>query len=44
MFSFLLSIVALILGYVFYGAFVDRVFGPDPKRPTPAITKADGVD
>ena len=44
MFSFLLSIVALVLGYVIYGAFVDRMFGPDPKRPTPAITKADGVD
>ncbi len=44
MFSFLLSIVALFLGYVFYGAFVDRMFGPDPKRPTPAVTKADGVD
>ena len=44
MFSFLLSIVALVLGYVFYGAFVDRMFGPDPKRPTPAVTKADGVD
>ena len=36
--------VALVLGYVIYGAFVDRVFGPDPKRKTPAITKADGVD
>ena len=36
--------VALVLGYVVYGAFVDRVFGPDPKRKTPAITKADGVD
>ena len=44
MYSFLLSIVALVLGYVFYGAFVDRMFGPDPKRPTPAVTKADGVD
>ena len=44
MYSFLISIVALILGYVFYGAFVDRMFGPDPERPTPAITKADGVD
>ena len=44
MFSFLLSIVALVLGYVIYGAFVDRMFGPDPKRPTPAISKADGVD
>ena len=44
MYSFLLSIVALVLGYVFYGAFVDRMFGPDPNRPTPAVTKADGVD
>jgi len=44
MLSFVISIVALILGYIVYGAFVDRVFGPDPKRPTPAVTKADGVD
>ena len=44
MYSFLLSILALILGYIIYGAFVDRMFGPDPNRPTPALTKADGVD
>ncbi len=44
MISFLLSIVALVLGYIIYGAFVDRVFGPDPKRITPAVEKADGVD
>ncbi len=44
MYSFLLSILALILGYIVYGAFVDRMFGPDPSRPTPALTKADGVD
>ena len=44
MLSFLISIVALVLGYFVYGAFVDRVFGPDPHRPTPAISKADGVD
>ena len=44
MISFILSIVALILGYFLYGAFVERAFGPDPKRPTPAVTKADGVD
>ncbi len=44
MLSFVISIVALILGYFLYGAFVDRVFGPDSKRPTPAVTKADGVD
>ena len=44
MFSFLLSIVALVLGYLLYGAFVDRAFGPDPSRKTPAVEKADGVD
>ena len=44
MVSFLISIGALILGYLVYGAFVERVFGPDPKRKTPAIEKADGVD
>ena len=44
MYSFLISIAALVLGYFIYGAFVDRVFGPDPSRKTPAITKGDGVD
>ena len=44
MISFVISIVALVLGYFLYGAFVDRAFGPDPQRPTPAISKADGVD
>ena len=44
MISFLISIVALILGYVIYGKIVDRAFGPDPSRKTPAITKQDDVD
>ncbi|MBR4775194.1 MAG: carbon starvation protein A [Bacteroidales bacterium] len=44
MISFLISIAALVLGYFIYGAFVDRVFGPDPSRKTPAVSKADGVD
>ena len=44
MYSFLLSVLALIAGYVFYGAFVEKVFRPDSNRPTPAIEKADGVD
>ena len=44
MISFLLSVLALILGYIFYGGFLSRVFGPKPSRPTPAVTKADGVD
>ena len=32
-----------MLGYLLYGRFVERVFGPD-DRDTPAIAKADGVD
>jgi len=44
MLSFLLCIVALVLGYIIYGAIVDKMFGPDPTRATPAVTKADGVD
>ncbi len=43
MISFLLSLLALVLGYLFYGKFVERMFGPD-DRPTPAVAKADGVD
>lgn len=35
---------ALILGYLLYGKFVDRIFSPNPRRVTPAITKEDGVD
>ena len=43
MITFSLSFVALILGYLFYGSFVSRMFGPD-DRVTPAVAKADGVD
>ncbi len=44
MYSFLISLALLLLGYFVYGAFVEKVFGPDPNRKTPALTKADGVD
>ena len=44
MVSFFISVLALILGYLLYGKFVERVFGPDPQRPTPAVSKADGID
>ncbi|MDE7085084.1 MAG: carbon starvation protein A [Prevotella sp.] len=43
MISFTVSLVALILGYLLYGRFVERVFGSD-SRVTPAIAKADGLD
>lgn len=44
MITFTIAIAALILGYIFYGAFVERVFGADSKKTTPAYTKEDGVD
>lgn len=44
MYSFLLSIVALVLGYFVYGTFVEKVFKIDENRPTPAMSMEDGVD
>ena len=44
MISFLISVFALVAGFFLYGAFVERVFHPDPNRETPAVSKADGVD
>ena len=43
MITFLVSLVALVAGYLLYGRFVEKVFGPD-NRVTPAVEKADGVD
>ncbi|MCQ2136636.1 MAG: carbon starvation protein A [Bacteroidales bacterium] len=44
MYSFIISLCALIAGYFLYGKFVDKIFGPDPSRVTPAVAKEDGVD
>ena len=41
---FFVAVAALILGYVLYGALIDRVFVIAPARRTPAVTEADGVD
>ena len=43
MITFVLSLVALVVGYLVYGRIVERVFAPD-DRPTPAVSMADGVD
>ena len=43
MISFIIALLALVAGYFFYGKLVEKVFGPD-DRPTPAVSKADGVD
>lgn len=44
MYSFLISLFVLIVGYFLYGKYVANVFGPDPNRQTPCYTKGDGVD
>ena len=44
MITFLVCVVALIIGYFTYGKFVEKVFGHQESRPTPAYVNADGVD
>jgi carbon starvation protein CstA len=41
---FILAVIALIVGYAVYGTIVEKVFGSQEGRPTPAKTMADGVD
>ena len=43
MISFIVSLIALVLGYLIYGAVMERVMRPD-DRETPALRLADGVD
>ncbi len=43
MITFIIALTLLIAGYLIYGNFVNKIFGAD-NRPTPAITKADGMD
>ncbi len=44
MISFILAIIALIVGYFVYGKIVEKTFGADEKMVTPAIRLEDGVD
>ncbi len=44
MITFIIALITIILGFVFYGRFVERFFGADDSRPTPAISMQDGVD
>ena len=43
MVTFVVSLIALIIGFLVYGRVAERVFGPD-DREAPAVRKADGVD
>ena len=44
MITFSISIIALILGYIFYSRFIENIEGIDPDRLTPAYKLEDGVD
>jgi carbon starvation protein CstA len=44
MITFIAALVLLVVGFMVYGKFIDRFFGADANRATPAVTMADGVD
>ena len=44
MFTFIISVILLILGYWLYSKLIERVIGVDPSRTTPAVEHPDGVD
>jgi carbon starvation protein len=41
---FLLSTLALLAAYRFYGRYLEKRFGLDDRRPTPSHTDYDGID
>jgi len=43
MITFIIGILILVFGYIFYSKYVESVFGVENKQ-TPAYTKQDGVD
>ncbi len=40
----IVALAALLVAYIFYGAFLSKRLGIDPDRATPAHTMTDGVD
>lgn len=44
MITFICCLAALVAGYFIYGSFIERIFGIDSSRKTPAYTHQDGVD
>ncbi len=44
MITFIIALVLLVVGFFTYGVLVEKVFGVEPDRKTPALTKTDGVD
>ncbi|MHA6252458.1 carbon starvation CstA family protein [Oceanobacillus sp. CAU 1775] len=44
MITFLVAIGLLITAYFTYGKYIEKLFGPNEKRPTPAYANQDGID
>ena len=44
MYTFLIALAVLVIGYFTYGALMERVIGYDPGRKMPCYTHRDGVD
>lgn len=44
MVTFILGIIILILGYIFYSKYVEKVFNINPELETPANKNNDGID
>lgn len=44
MISFCIALIVLVVGYFIYGRFVEKCFGIDESKTTPAVRMEDGVD
>ena len=44
MITFIVALILLVVGFFTYGVLVEKIFGIEPNRPTPALSKTDGVD
>ncbi len=44
MITFIVALVLLVVGFFTYGVLVEKIFGVEPERKTPALTRTDGVD
>lgn len=44
MITFIAAILALVVGYIAYGRLVEKIFGIELERQTPALAQTDGVD
>ncbi len=44
MVTFIIAVALLVIGYFTYGSYVDRTFGSDGSKKTPALKNNDGID